>query len=471
MTVGACTSQGGRNRGRKRAPGRGAVGAAGVRAGQRSFPGCSAAEGSNSSTAAKAGVVVGAGCASPVNEDVGGASGANSQRSLSAAAEGDATTGDVPGAASGEREGRTLDFLSGPLSKRQRAALLVHPVNSVESASFCKREKSFWEATDGFVSFLASQAGSLRILRNVPMRLVSTDPGALNLSALQLTELQFSCVGRDAIDHELRPQSLPSTLTSLTVRIGRDYVDGSDSDSDDEIVDYADGCDELTYLQRVFDQAVELPALRAVEVSCVHPEYLEGMLTLDSQQFCRPGLRTTVKLDSVVLYLGGWLGVGACSASGGVSGSYRGASLHVTADTVEVEWLGAHDTLPGALCPDVLQEGVLDAKWLVIRSGQRGGKERTLQSTLRLLLAQRASEFAFSVTAKVTRKVLSWQRWPPAGSAAWQQASAKHEEAVAWAAARTAVVENDLEYDSADEKYGPHGWIHNQFDAPYDDYW
>ena len=417
--------------------------------------------------------MAGAGCGSPVDEDVGGASGANpNPSSLSAAAEGGAATGGAPGAAaSGAREGRTLDFSSGPLSKGQRAALLGRPVNSVESASFCNREKSFWEATGGFVSFLASQAGSLRVLRNVPLRLAGADPGALKLSALQLTKLQFSCMGRDAVDHELRPQSLPSTLTSLTVRIGRDDADGSDSDSDNEIVDYRDGCDELTYLQRVFDQAVELPALRAVEVSCVHPEHLEGMLTLGSRQFCRPGLRTTVKLEAVVIWLAGLLGDGARSASGGVSGSDRGPSLHVTADVVEVERAGAHDTLPGALCPDVLQEGVLDARWLVIRSGQRGGKERTLQSTLRLLLAQRASEFAFSVTAKVTRKVLSWQRWPPAGSAAWQQASAKHKEAVAWAAARTAVVENDLECNSDDEKYGPHGWIHDQFDAPYDNYW
>jgi len=312
MTVGACAGQGGRDRGRKRAPGRGAFGAAGVRAGQRSFPGFSAAEGSNSSTAAKAGVVAGAECGSPVNEDVGGASGANSQRSLSAAAEGDVATGGAPGAAaSGAREGRTLDFSSGPLSKRQRAALLGHPVNSVESASFCNREKSFWEATGGFVSFLASQAGSLRILRNVPLRLVGVDSGALKLSALQLTELQFSCVGRDAVDHELRPQSLPSTLTSLTVRVGRDDVDGSDSESDEEGVDYADGCDELTYLQRVFDQAVELPALRAVEVSCVDPKYLEGMVTLRSQQFCKPGLRTTVKLAAVVICLEGLRGDGA----------------------------------------------------------------------------------------------------------------------------------------------------------------
>lgn len=154
-----------------------------------------------------------------------------------------------------------------------------------------------------------------------------------------------------------------------------------------------------------------------------------------------------------------------------MSGSHRGPSLHVTANDVEVEWAGAYNTLPGALCPDVLQEGILDAEWLVIRSAD---KERTLQSTLRLLLAQRASKFAFSVTAKVTRSVLSWQRWPPAGSAAWQQASAKHKEAVAWAAAQTAVVENNLELGSDDEKYGPNGWIHDQFDAPYDnsdDYW
>ncbi len=84
---------------------------------------------------------------------------------------------------------------------------------------------------------------------------------------------------------------------------------------------------------------------------------------------------------------------------------------------------------------------------------------------------------------------LSWQRWPPAGCAAWQAASAQHgraaAEAAAWVAFKKAMDEscgNSNGSDSggaqemgelyasadgydSDQKYGPGGWLYDMFDG------
>lgn len=269
-------------------------------------------------------------------------------------------------------------------------------------------------------------------------------------------------------------------------------------------MDYAPDAGGTSFLQRVFDHAPRLPALRVLELSCVHPDFPGGFLLLNSSDFCRPGLCTTVKLATVHIDLERVPEGGSHTRSGGAGAPREGARLHMAGDCA-IGWPGGLEALPALLCPDALQECVLDATYLAFQLHPEG-REWPLDAVLRVLLAERASGFAFSVASKPARlatifagsnyafldplvRTLSWQRWPPAGCAAWQAASAQHgraaAEAAAWVAFQKAMGEGCGSghgsdsggaqetgepdagadgYDS-DQKYGPGGWIYDMFDG------
>ena len=284
---------------------------------------------------------------------------------------------------------------------------------------------------------LANQQGALQRLHGVPSKHgYSTEwcgrvPPPVDLSMFKLTHAGITCT---YFETELKPTQLPRlppTLVSLQYCINRADVS----------MFRGTPCLPQCVSGTLLDAARVLPSL-------AHISFTGNLSGVDAEVLPADGVERITIATEHKLSMFTWLH----DREGLVRKSLfsKAQTVHLLARELELwpdgddyefesyDWaqFDVHDVdaMPRFFCPDTLNEAVIVTRSAFPVYKVFGGVDLWgWRLVMRILIAARASLFAFEVRDDAGDKCVAWRRWPPQGTPAHEAAARLHAEAVRWA--------------------------------------